>query len=312
MISKLMDLLNDLRPKQIFLLAGGVTVLMFAAAYFALYTLTQKEEGTSPAASQAEVRTKSVIVAKKDISAHTLLKEDMLQVKQMPADLAPLGALATMKDAVGRTAGVNMYVGDVVTEQKTHEESMSGRFTDSIPVDCRAVSVGIGNVTGVAGFAKAGDYVDVILVQKDDHSAVSTLILQNVLLLSINKHAEKDEAASSSIGAAEAEAKAQMESHSAEDPAIATLALKPREAMELISADALGEIYLALRPSRPKEARVAETDYTMYGLAKPAAPAVSAPVPAPAPVLPAAEPASAEEPPAGGFEIIQGDKILQK
>ena len=45
------------------------------------------------------------------------------------------------------------------------------------------------DVTGVAGFAQPGDYVDVMLVSGnvEPHKVVSELILQNVLLLAINK-----------------------------------------------------------------------------------------------------------------------------
>lgn len=310
MISRIMDMLNDLRPKQIFLLAGGATLLMFTAVYLALYTLTQREEAAPLPVSQEQESRKPVVVVRQDISAHTVLREDMLQVREMPEELVPPGALTTVRAAAGRAAGVSLYAGDVVTEQKTHGELLPNRFADSIPTDCRAVSVGIGSVTGVAGFAKAGDYVDVILVQKNENSAVSRLILQNVLLLSINKNRGEETASHPEMPQTEM-ARAQMQAAGEEDPAIATLALKPGEVMELVSADALGEIYLALRPSRPKEMWVAETDHTVYGMAKPAAPAPAAIAQTPAPAAPAPAP-PAEKPASGGFEIIQGDQIVQK
>ena len=114
-----------------------------------------------------------------------------------------------------------------------------------------------------------------------------------------------------------------------EDPVIATLALKPQETMELVSAAALGEIYLTLRPQNPSEEIIAETDYTMQGIATPQAPALAPVMPSTAPTsrvtanvpstsipLPPSTNAATTTPGAQGnepsFEIIQGDKIIGK
>ena len=191
MFYKILDFLNDLRPRQIFLLAGASTLIMFATVYLIFSFMTPHAEETQTV-DQPKYATENVVVVKSDIAARTVFTEDMLQVKQVPEDLVPEGAVTNLRSIVGQSAGVTMYAGDIVTEQKIHIESFTSTFVDSIPKDCRAVSVGIGNITGVAGFAKAGDFVDVILVQKNDQSANSKLILQNVLLLSINKNAGGD------------------------------------------------------------------------------------------------------------------------
>ena len=332
MFYKILDFLNDLRPRQIFLLAGASTVIMFATVYIIFSFMTPRTEETQEV-EQPKYITANVVVVKTDIAARTVFTEDMLQVKQMPKDMVPESAITNLRSIVGQSAGVTMYAGDIVTEQKIHIENFTSTFVDSIPKDCRAVSVGIGNITGVAGFAKAGDYVDVILVQKNDQSANSKLILQNVLLLSINKNAGEDVAASKSKTSKSANSPNLpanpledngQNSTELEDPVIATLALKPQEAMELVSAAALGEIYLTLRPQNPSEETIAETDYTMQSIAEP--PAAALPTPAPASPVAASVPSASiplppsastpapviqgSEPPS--FEIIQGDQILGK
>lgn len=331
MFYKILDFLNDLRPRQIFLLAGASTVIMFATVYIIFSFMTPRTEETQ-AVEQPKYITENVVVVKTDIAARTVFTEDMLQVKQMPKDIVPESAITNLRSIVGQSAGVTMYAGDIVTEQKIHIENFTSTFVDSIPKDCRAVSVGIGNITGVAGFAKAGDFVDVILVQKNDQSANSRLILQNVLLLSINKNAGEDVAASKTkvskaanspnLPANSLEDNGQN-STELEDPVIATLALKPQEAMELVSAAALGEIYLTLRPQNPIEETVADVDYTMQGIATPQAPAsvpivpsaaptspVTANIPSPSIPLPPATIGQDNAPPS--FEIIQGDQIIGK
>ena len=333
MFYKILDFLNDLRPRQIFLLAGASTVIMFATVYIIFSFMTPRVE-ESQSVEQPKYPTENVVVVKTDIAARTVFTEDMLQVKQMPKDLVPEGVVTNLRSIVGQSAGVTMYAGDIVTEQKIHIENFTSTFVDSIPKDCRAVSVGIGNITGVAGFAKAGDFVDVILVQKNDSSANSRLILQNVLLLSINKNAGEDfnSSVSSKVTKSVTNSTASMPdapqtSTEPEDPVIATLALRPQEAMELVSAAALGEIYLTLRPQNPSEETVANVDYTMQGIAAPpaavaASPAPTSPVAAsvPSPSIPLPPSASTPSIPApivqGGaspsFEIIQGDQIVGK
>ena len=342
MFYKILDFLNDLRPHQIFLLAGISTIIMFATVYLIFSLSTTSTEDTQTI-EQPKYITENVVVVKSDVAARTVFTEDMLQVKQVPEDLVPEGAINNLRSIVGQSAGVTMYAGDIVTEQKIHIENFTSTFVDSIPKDCRAVSVGIGNITGVAGFAKAGDFVDVILVQKNDTSANSKLILQNVLLLSINKNAGEDVTSSiaskvaqganavASAGNSPMEA-IQNLSQEPEDPVIATLALKPQETMELVSAAALGEIYLTLRPQNPSEMTVEATDYTLQGIAKPSnsfipstiptnpiASSVTSPVTANVPSIPL-PPSTNETTPAPtvqesespSFEIIQGDKIIGK
>ena len=115
------------------------------------------------------------------------------------------------------------------------------------------------------------------------------------------------------------------------NPSIATLALKPNEAIQLVSASKLGEIYLMLRPLKPSNMYVGDLEYTAvssneiqsYSEPLPTpAPAVTLPE-QPAPTVPAATvplpnanvptPDIPSSKPAGSnIKIIQGDQILTK
>lgn len=315
MISKILDVLNDLSPRQILMLAAGTGIVMLLVAYAGFSLLENKEYVEPvPEKAQMEIEMRTVLVAKSDISAHTIINEKMLQLKQVPLDMVPPGALDSLNSAVGRPAGVSIYAGDIITSHKLFSDDTRGGLSDSIPADCRAVSIAVSNVTGVAGFAKAGDHVDVILVQKDDYTAKSRMLLQNVLLLSINKD-------SGEINTLSEDDVSPRTRASGEDPAIATLALQPQETMELVSAAALGEIYLTLRPSRPSSISISQTDFAMYSMVKSQnqnTAAVSRPAQAPAPVASAPAPTTAPVAVDSGqsahsrYEIIQGDKIMQK
>ncbi|MBR2216258.1 MAG: Flp pilus assembly protein CpaB [Selenomonadaceae bacterium] len=295
MFSKLLDLLNDLKPRQLLMLAGGTAILMFAVVYFALLRLAP--ESTPPTAERPPVplHTRSVVVAKTDIPARTILNAEMLAVKDVAADTIPKGAVTGFNDVVGQPAVSTIYAGDIVTVQKVFMDKAQVGFVGAIPANCRAVSVGVGSVTGVAGFARPGDHVDVLLVEKGDAGATSRMLLQDILLLGINQTTE---------GVTNATGKP-------EEPSIATLALTPDDTLRLVSAAAIGEIYLALRPFSPTEEQVTAADYTLRSTQvkkstdKPATPTYTPPAvhqPSSAPAAPAKS--------SSGIKIIQGDKIV--
>ena len=304
MFSKLMDVLNDLQPRQLLILAGGTAVAVFFVVYFALTGLAGNEaevQKVSPV-TQTQTAVTQVVMAKDDIPARTVIQEDMLEIKEIPVEAIPRGAMMSMQDVVGQPAASTIYSGDIITLSKLIVDKSRMGFVGEIPENCRAVSVGISEITGVAGFAKPGDYVDVILVEKTNQGATSRFLLKNVLLLGINQDTaqEKD-------GAKTDKTKAK--------PATATLALQPDDMLQLISAAAIGDIYLALRPFHTAETGNFLETYTLRSskgneVVK-ARTEAAAPAPAPVYQAPAAS-APAAPRSSGGFEIIEGDKVTAK
>ena len=100
-------------------------------------------------------------------------------------------------------------------------------------------------------------------------------------------------------------------------PATATLALQPDDMLQLISAAAIGDIYLALRPFHTADTGNFLDTYTLRSskgneVVK-ANTAAAAPAPTAAPVYSApAVSAPAGPRSSGGFEIIEGDKVTAK
>lgn len=305
MFSKILDVLNDLKPKHLLMLAGTTALLIFAVVYFALSGLTEK--GAAPVTPVApQGITRSVVVARDDIQPNTLIQEDMLEIKEMPANVVPKGSIMVMKDILGQPAASTIYAGDILTMSKVFMDKSHTGFSGSIPDNCRAVSVGVSEITGVAGFAKPGDYVDVILVEKSKTGASSRFLLQNVLLLAVNQNAAAKGNVIDEATGKKAESK----------PAIATLALTPDDMLELVSASAVGEIYLALRPFHSKDIYTGFGEFNLKSSqVETVAPAAST---MPAQAAPAYQPpvAAAPQPEApvasSGIRIIQGDKILGK
>ena len=187
MFLKLFNWLNDLKPREIGILAGIVFCLMLGVIYFFLSWWTVKDEKVEEVAPVVAMR--SIIVAKSDIPPLTIIKSEMLQTKEVPEELVPSYAITDMSKILNATAKTEIFVDDVITERKLLTDLKQLTFVGSIPPDCRAVSIGVNESTGVDGFAKPGDKVDLLLVETDENrSATTNILLQDVLLLSINKN----------------------------------------------------------------------------------------------------------------------------
>ena len=173
--------LSKLSYRQWLLIAGMVSMFLGAAVFV---SLTNSASESKPTNTAQRVK---VVVAKQDIPQRALVKESMLQVVEMPADVLPAGAVTDMVNVIDRPASVPIQQGDVITDKKVLVDPRMAGFTGMIPENCRAMSIGISDVTGVAGFAKPGDYVDVMIISKGKEKVSGEILLQNVMLLGINK-----------------------------------------------------------------------------------------------------------------------------
>ena len=302
---KVINKLNDLRPRQLMILAVGAAVLMFITIYTGMSLLTKQEivvqpQEQAPPPPPAIEKT-AVVVAKVNIPPRTRIQETMLQMKELPVDLVPEGAIKNFADVLNVQVKVSVFAGDVLTIQKVFADKSAEGFIGTIPPDCRAISINVNEVTGVAGFAKPGDFVDLLLVEKSEYSATTSVLLQNVPLLSVNQDMG-DSMVDTNSGSA------------ISNPTIATLALLPEDAMKLISASKLGEIYMSLRPANSQGNYTGAVEYTMESVNAPpkTVPAESIPVipETSTPVMPL--PDLPVTPVAPKIEIIQGDQIVQE
>lgn len=316
MFAKVVAWLNDLNPKQLVILAGIVMFLMFTSIYFFLswwIAKNEEEKEVIPAEPEKIVAMQSVVVAKSDIPPQTILKNEMLEMKEVPEELVSHDAVTEISNVVNKSAKTAIFAGDVITKKKLMSDLNQNTFVGSIPPDCRAVSISVNEVTGVDGFAKPGDKVDLVLVENDENKSVTTTVfLQNVLLLSINKDMSKSQVAKT-------DEEGNVTSTAIEDPSTATLALRSDEVLKVIAASKLGEIYLMLRPLRPTENYSADMVYTLNSVnankknqneVSPVTPP-QATIPQTLPPIPDKSNTVEVFKNENTFEIIQGDKVTQ-
>ena len=259
-------------------MSAVLSLFVFLILFFALSSLSKNTapvpveiEKPEPVQEvEPEIKTRNVVVAKRNIDPRMMITEDMVELKEFREDTIPSDAVTKMENVVDKPARAKIFKGDMITSQKIYRDPTQAGFVYTIPPDCRAVSVGINDVTGVSGFAKPGDYVDVILVEKNEFSATSTIILQNVLLLSINKNMGIYDNPKNKN---DADKNVNHDTVAIDNPALATLALRSDEVLKLVSASKLGEIYLMLRPLSAWDENGYGAEYTFESVKTPPKPA---------------------------------------
>lgn len=317
------DLSEKITYRHWVLLAGAASLILGLLVFAGLNGMGANEEAKP-------VNTIHVVVAKQDIAPKTIIKESMVELREVPASMVSDDAVREVSDIINKPAKVEILKDDIISTRKVLMDITMAGFTGDIPPECRAISIAITDVTGVAGFAKPGDYVDVMLIAKGDEKMTGRIVLQDVLLLAINKTAEQKQNAVGDGSSGDtkktgdsADSKNQSDKKNADaakdeaisDLATATLAVLPEDALKLITEAQEGTLYLALRPYKPRDKFTTDTRYIHYSTTKtakssgtrtatpaPAAPAVvrqavqqSTPVPTPAPKAPV-----------GGVEVIRG------
>ena len=222
--------MRKLSPKVLLILAAVLSIICGIMIYSYLSKAEPKDN---------KKNTKSVVVAAMDIAPGTVLTDKMVRLELVPNNLAQPDALRTLPDAVGKTIRMPVNSGDQITRKRLNGNGPSNTFVNSIPKDKRAVTFSVDDISGVAGFIRPSTRIDVVCIQspKNGMPSVGRLVLQNVLVLAVGStdmnsvnSLKKNEAAKN-----------------------LTLALDPREAIQLRMAQQEGKVSFMLRPAKPTE-----------------------------------------------------------
>lgn len=249
----------------------------------------------------------TVVVAKSDIPPKSRITPEMVQETQMPAEYIQNGAMRELSKVVGVLTREAIVGGEQVLERRLLTAGKQAGFTGVIPAGKRALTVAVSDVTGVAGLLKAGDFVDAIVTfdQQAVGGHVSQLLLQNVLVLAVNRESEVPP---------ERDAKKEAPKETGiVKLATVTLAVSPEEATKVTLSEEKGKLRFALRPYLPEAGVIAPRPVTptdLVGMQKTPGQAGKEPAKSPA-ASPA--PASASPPAATkgvpGIMVIRGTTI---
>jgi pilus assembly protein CpaB len=192
---------------------------------------------------------RSVVVATQEIPPRTLIRPEMVTVRDRPGDSVDSDASTNLAAVVGRIAIIDIPAGSSLSASKIGRLD-SGGLTMRVPVGQRAMSIALDPVKGVADLLQAGDHVDVIAVTQPhgstDMPRVAT-ILRNKVVLAMGSSMQVPVSGASVAGTVAGAANGP-----APDVAVqtATLAVLPREAAVLALADLNSTLRLTLRSQR--------------------------------------------------------------
>jgi len=205
--------------------------------------------------------TKSVVVAKEDISVATRITDSMVELKAISADAVHPDSFSSTEAVVGNlarypiAAGEQILSGRVAASSATLPEGDELPLTYIVPDGKRAVSVEVSDLIGAGGLVRPGDYVDVILTAKlASGDQIGRIILQDVEVLALDQQVEKVAPKfEDSEEGEEGERISTGEGKIEPEAVTVTLAVAPVEGEVLVVADKCagnygGRLALALRP----------------------------------------------------------------
>jgi pilus assembly protein CpaB len=212
--------------------AGGiilVAVVLGLIAGYLIWNLDRQHQ------QEATKNWKPVVIAAQDIPARTKVTREQITLTTCPPNFIVTGAITDPKEAEGRIALTRIRAKDQLRSADLVVEGQGPSLGYVIPNGMRAIAIQAGEVMAVGTAVKPDDRVDILATYTHPvtHQETTQMILQNVLVLAVNKgqtDPQGKEGANSSI----------------------TLAVKPEEAELLTAADRAGALRVALRPVQDK------------------------------------------------------------
>lgn len=137
-----------------------------------------------------------IVVARRPLEAEQSLGPDDVTLKDWPAGVVPNGAFTSIEALLGadqqskRIVKRSMFEGEAVVASRVYDLGDLGGVERRIPPGWRAVSLRIDAVTGVSGFVKPDDIVDIVLTSNVADRLTSRVILEAVRVLAIDQDME--------------------------------------------------------------------------------------------------------------------------
>ena len=174
------------RSNLIVTLGLAVFIVGAAATYL---VVRSSDDGASSSANKV-----SVLVAAKPIPAGTtgtnIVAQGMVKTKGVDAGAKPATAITDASQLAGKTVTLGVAEGQVLTLDQ-FQQAQTRIGTLKIPDGKTALALQLANVPGVAGFAGAGDHINIYGVIKPgsdpkNPQGAAHLILQNTEVLNVN------------------------------------------------------------------------------------------------------------------------------
>ena len=224
------------KPRAV-IIVGALAVAIAALAAYSLYNYLKGQEKRMTEA----VATERIVVAATEIPVGKTINTTHLKMVDWPKAYLPKEAFLSTQQVANRIALQTIPASEPVTEAKLlPKEGSVNILTYKILEGHRAMTVGVDQVAGVAGFLTPGNMVDVVLTitPLGATQTISKIVLQNVPVLAIGQAVENREGKAVIV------------------PTV-TMDVTPEDAEKLAIASTQGRLQLVLR--RFEDKSVAKT-----------------------------------------------------
>ncbi|GAW92838.1 Flp pilus assembly protein CpaB [Calderihabitans maritimus] len=222
-----------MNSKRIFVFALVLGLLAGGTTYWYLLKLKESWKETW--------KTVKVVVAAENIAPGEVIKESMVQEKEIPFSFVLPGTVSSKEELIGAITRQNLYAGEqVLWDRVVKDTEEASELAYHISPGLRAVTIAVDEISGVAGLAQPGDRVDVIAIVRtsesgDELGTGAVVLVQNVKILAVGQKRENQrEEINSSLRSV-------------------TLEVSAEEALRLILAAEVGRLHLILRSVTDKE-----------------------------------------------------------
>ena len=142
----------------LWMLAGVIMALVAAAL---VYRLLATAAVTT--AAQPTLQTQPVVVLLEDVPRGTVLTEDMVALRDMPADFIPDGAVTVLEDAIGKMALTDLKAGEILLADRVETPTNITRdIALTIPEGMVVIALPANDLLNRVGMLKPGDRVDIL------------------------------------------------------------------------------------------------------------------------------------------------------
>jgi pilus assembly protein CpaB len=242
----------------------GKGALLLSVVLGLLAVLTMAVYVSSRESQLLELSTlRDVLVATGDILENTVIDERMVQRIQIPSKYVQPQAIADVREAIGRVVAVPIPGGSQIVGTYLYDAGRIG-LAYEVPRGRRAVTIAVSDVTGVSGLVRPGNFVDIFgtfefgrpigmqggRVQYADERTETRVLMQNVQLVAVERELGRERPTPTASGGgflSAADADHQAGLAAGREIRNVTVVVAPRQAQELVLAQEIGTLTLALR-----------------------------------------------------------------
>lgn len=175
-------------PKRSYYLLGGALLLGIVAVFLMKGYLNRQPQKLPSA--QAQVQTVPVVVTNQPVLMGAPIAPERLKVVQFPVDTVPPGSFRSIAEIPkGRTAKIGLSQNEPILAQRLAGGDENLFISYNLRPGLRALSIRVDDASGIAGFVRAGERVDIQFVANpiDDSPPFVMTLGQDLRVLAVDQ-----------------------------------------------------------------------------------------------------------------------------